>query len=169
MFFPTDLDELSVTINDRNIVSLPPNLKRLQVVTTHRTTNLTGQKMLNLKNLQLCFPNIRTFGEAKIIAPNLEVLDLECYKLTSFDDLKSLRFLKSLNFVGCVFPVSLFKQVYFPELESFKYEGTVPLFLTKSQRSIRQCLKNLKSIIKIFSKYEEIENNQCKVFGYQLK
>ena len=73
--------------------------------------------MLNLKNLQLCFPNIRTFGEAKIIAPNLEVLDLECYKLTSFDDLKSLRFLKSLNFVGCVFPVSLFKQVYFPELE----------------------------------------------------
>lgn len=145
-FFPTDLDELSVTINDRNIVSLPPNLKRLQVLTTHRTANLTGQKMLNLKNLQLCFPNIRTFGEAKIIAPNLEVLDLECYKLTSFDDLKSLRFLKSLNFVGCVFPVSLFKQVYFPELEFFKYEGTVPLFLTKKpkiDKTVPEEFKNL--------------------------
>ena len=64
------------------------------------------------------------FDETGIIAPNLKILDLTgCFKMSNFNGLKQFQRLKRLRLKYCVYPVGLFEECSFNELESFEYIG----------------------------------------------
>ena len=79
--------------------------------------------MVNLEYLTIQLPNIRTFNETGIIAPNLKELNVRCDQLSNLEELRQFQHLKELEFGFCNYPFGLFDEDSFPELESFMCWG----------------------------------------------
>lgn len=94
------------------------------MTTSLDSANFVSEELVHLEHLQLELPNIKSFAETGIIAPNLKILKLEnCGNLVNLDTLKQFELLKHLVLKYCVYPVNLFERSSFTELESFEYTG----------------------------------------------
>ena len=76
--------------------------------------------MVNLENLLLTLPNIQTFNATGITAPNLKTLFLQCDLMNNLDDLRQFQRLNKLVLKGFYYPIGLFNEGSFPELEKFR-------------------------------------------------
>ena len=121
--FSSDLEELYVTTDNSIEVTLPPNLRKLRLYKTRGPVDLVSEELVNLEYLLLMLPNIQSFSETGINAPNLKKLILECGNLSNFDGLKQFQHLKDLEFRHLRFPITLFDDGSLPELESFACWG----------------------------------------------
>ncbi|KHC30388.1 hypothetical protein MGO_05254 [Candida albicans P76055] len=122
--FSPDLEDLRIDFNFTIQVTLTPNLRKLYITTSLDSANFVSPELVRLEYLQLQLKNIQSFDETGIIAPNLKILDLTgCFKMSNFNGLKQFQRLKRLRLKYCVYPVGLFEECLFNELESFKYIG----------------------------------------------
>ncbi|KGU24110.1 hypothetical protein MGM_05239 [Candida albicans P75063] len=122
--FSPDLEDLRIDFNFTIQVTLPPNLRKLCITTSLDSANFVSPELVRLEYLQLQLKNIQSFDETGIIAPNLKILDLTgCFKMSNFNGLKQFQRLKRLRLKYCVYPVGLFEECSFNELESFEYIG----------------------------------------------
>ena len=122
--FSPDLKDLCIRFNSTIQVTLPSNLQKLCMTTSLDSANFVSEELVHLEHLQLELPNIKSFAETGIIAPNLKILKLEkCGNLINLDTLKQFELLKHLVLKYCVYPVNLFERSSFTELESFEYTG----------------------------------------------
>ncbi|KGU20232.1 hypothetical protein MG7_05305 [Candida albicans P34048] len=122
--FSPDLEDLRIDFNFTIQVTLPPNLQKLCITTSLDSANFVSPELVRLEYLQLQLKNIQSFDETGIIAPNLKILDLTgCFKMSNFNGLKQFQRLKRLRLKYCVYPVGLFEECSFNELESFEYIG----------------------------------------------
>lgn len=120
--FSPDLEDLEIYTDQSIQVIVPPNLRRLNIRTINGLTNLVFKEMSNLEYLLLQLPNIQSFDAAEIIAPNLQRLTLSsCEKLFNFDGLRKFQHLKELKIENSNYPMDLFNEGYFPELEKLLY------------------------------------------------
>ena len=117
--FSSDLEELYVTTDNSIEVTLPPNLRKLRLYKTRGPVDLVSEELVNLEYLLLMLPNIQSFSETGINAPNLKKLILECGNLSNFDGLKQFPYLKHLEFSEVSFSMSLFDDGSFSELDTF--------------------------------------------------
>ena len=70
--FSSDLEELYVTTDNSIEVTLPPNLRKLRLYKTRGPVDLVSEELVNLEYLLLMLPNIQSFSETGINAPNLK-------------------------------------------------------------------------------------------------
>ncbi|KHC38066.1 hypothetical protein MGO_01834 [Candida albicans P76055] len=118
--FSAELEDLIIN-SDRSIqVTLPPNLQKLEVYAFQSSVHFISEKMVNLEYLTIQLPNIRTFNETGIIAPNLKELKVRCDQLSNLEELRQFQHLKELEFGFCNYPFGLFNEGSFPELEKFR-------------------------------------------------
>ena len=89
-------------------MTLPPNLRKLNIEVTLGSVGFISEEMVNLEYLLLKLPNIQSFDKTGINAPNLKKLVLECESLSNFDGLKQFPYLKHLEFSEVSFSMSLF-------------------------------------------------------------
>ena len=118
--FSAELEDLIIN-SDRSIqVTLPPNLQKLEVYAFLNSVHFISEEMVNLEYLTIQLPNIRTFNETGIIAPNLKELNVRCDQLSNLEELRQFQHLKELEFEFCNYPFGLFNEGSFPELEKFR-------------------------------------------------
>ena len=118
--FSAELEDLIIN-SDRSIqVTLPPNLQKLEVYAFQSSVHFISEKMVNLEYLTIQLPNIRSFDETGIIAPNLKELKVRCDQLSNLEELRQFQHLKELEFGFCNYPFGLFNEGSFPELEKFR-------------------------------------------------
>ena len=118
--FSAELEDLIIN-SDRSIqVTLPPNLQKLEVYAFLNSVHFISEEMVNLEYLTIQLPNIRTFNETGIIAPNLKELNVRCDQLSNLEELRQFQHLKELEFGFCNYPFGLFNEGSFPELEKFR-------------------------------------------------
>ncbi|KGR14979.1 hypothetical protein MG3_01855 [Candida albicans P78048] len=118
--FSAELEDLIIN-SDRSIqVTLPPNLQKLEVYAFQSSVHFISEKMVNLEYLTIQLPNIRSFDETGIIAPNLKELNVRCDQLSNLEELRQFQHLKELEFGFCNYPFGLFNEGSFPELEKFR-------------------------------------------------
>ena len=118
--FSAELEDLIIN-SDRSIqVTLPPNLQKLEVYAFLDSVHFISEEMVNLEYLTIQLPNIRTFNETGIIAPNLKELNVRCDQLSNLEELRQFQHLKELEFEFCNYPFGLFNEGSFPELEKFR-------------------------------------------------
>ncbi|KHC72352.1 hypothetical protein MGI_01837 [Candida albicans P75016] len=118
--FSAELEDLIIN-SDRSIqVTLPPNLQKLEVYAFSNSVHFISEEMVNLEYLTIQLPNIRTFNETGIIAPNLKELNVRCDQLSNLEELRQFQHLKELEFEFCNYPFGLFNEGSFPELEKFR-------------------------------------------------
>ena len=116
--FSSDLEELRIHTIWPIQVTLPPNLQKLEISTNLSSVDFVSEELIHLKNLLLQLPNIQSFAETGIIAPNLQTLVLNsCKKMSNFDDLRQLEHLKQLKVDSSKYPIGLFSNGSFPKLE----------------------------------------------------
>ena len=72
--FSADLEDLIIYTNRSIQMTLPPNLRKLDISAFNSLVNFISQQMVNLENLLLTLPNIQTFNATGITAPNLKTL-----------------------------------------------------------------------------------------------
>lgn len=114
MFSP-DLEDLRIYTERSMQVILPPNLRKLAIVTESYPISFISEEMVNLKHLLLLWPGMLSFEQTGIEAPNLETLILESINVADFTGLQNLEHLKQLEVVQSIFPIGLFNEG-FPEL-----------------------------------------------------
>ena len=118
--FSAELEDLIIN-SDRSIqVTLPPNLQKLEVYAFLNSVHFISEEMVNLEYLTIQLPNIRSFNETGIIAPNLKELNVRCDQLSNLEELRQFQHLKELEFEFCNYPFGLFNEGSFPELEKFR-------------------------------------------------
>ena len=118
--FSAELEDLIIN-SDRSIqVTLPPNLQKLEVYAFLNSVHFISEEMVNLEYLTIQLPNIRSFDETGIIAPNLKELNVRCDQLSNLEELRQFQHLKELEFGFCNYPFGLFNEGSFPELEKFR-------------------------------------------------
>ena len=102
--------------------------------------------MVNLEYLTIQLPNIRTFNETGIIAPNLKELNVRCDQLSNLEELRQFQHLKELEFEFCNYPFGLFNEGSFPELEKFRCRECSFLASEDFDNSLLTFPPNLKSL-----------------------
>ncbi|KGQ96166.1 hypothetical protein MG1_03645 [Candida albicans GC75] len=117
--FSSDLEDLYISTRESIQVTLPPNLRKLEIHAPQSSVDLVSEEMVNLEYLNLVLSNIRSLDEAEIIAPNLRKLILECNNFSNLNGLKQFRHLRYLELRHLRFPITLFDNGSLPELESF--------------------------------------------------
>ncbi|KGR15112.1 hypothetical protein MG9_03571 [Candida albicans P37037] len=117
--FSSDLEDLHVFSEESIQMTLPPNLRKLNIEVTSGSVGFISEEMVNLEYLSLKLPNIQSFDKTGINAPNLKKLVLECESLSNFDGLKQFPYLKHLEFSEVSFSMSLFDDGSFSELDTF--------------------------------------------------
>ena len=117
--FSSDLEDLHVFSEESIQMTLPPNLRKLNIEVTLGSVGFISEEMVNLEYLLLKLPNIQSFDKTGINAPNLKKLVLECESLSNFDGLKQFPYLKHLEFSEVSFSMSLFDDGSFSELDTF--------------------------------------------------
>ena len=117
--FSSDLEDLYISARESIQVTLPPNLRKLLISAGPSLVDLVSEEMVNLEYFLLMFPNIQSFSETGIIAPNLKNLVLIHCHISNYDGLKQFQHLKDLELKCLSFPMSLFNDGCLPELESF--------------------------------------------------
>ena len=118
--FSAELEDLIIN-SDRSIqVTLPPNLQKLEVYAFLNSVHFISEEMVNLEYLTIQLPNIRSFNETGIIAPNLKELNVRCDQLSNLEELRQFQHLKELEFGFCNYPFGLFNEGSFPKLEKFR-------------------------------------------------
>ena len=118
--FSADLEDLIIYTNRSIQMTLPPNLRKLEISAFNSLVNFISQQMVNLENLLLTLPNIQTFNATGITAPNLKTLFLQCDLMNNLDDLRQFQRLNNLVLKGFYYPIGLFNEGSFPELEKFR-------------------------------------------------
>ena len=118
--FSADLEDLIIYTNRSIQMTLPPNLRKLDISAFNSLVNFISQQMVNLENLLLTLPNIQTFNATGITAPNLKTLFLQCDLMNNLDDLRQFQRLNNLVLKGFYYPIGLFNEGSFPELEKFR-------------------------------------------------
>ncbi|KAF6065329.1 hypothetical protein FOB64_005076 [Candida albicans] len=118
--FSADLEDLIIYTNRSIQMTLPPNLRKLDISAFNSSVNFISQQMVNLENLSLTLPNIQTFNATGITAPNLKTLFLQCDSMNNLDDLRQFQRLNNLVLKGFYYPIGLFNEGSFPELEKFR-------------------------------------------------
>ncbi|KHC55438.1 Hap43p-repressed protein [Candida albicans P75010] len=122
--FSPDLEDLRIDFNFRLQLTLPPNLRKLTIRTSLHSAYFISDEMVKLEYLQLELPQIESFEETGIVAPNLKTLILtNCAKLSDFRNLEQFQNLKYFFLTNCGYPFGLFKEDSFPMLERFEYDG----------------------------------------------
>ncbi len=122
--FTSDLEDL--TIEDRHFIqmTLPSSLRRLSINTDMVSVNIISEELVNLEYLELKNLRIPFINEIGIVAPNLKTLDLEeCRNTINLYGLREFQKLKHLSLKQCAYPIGLFEENFFPELESFEFSG----------------------------------------------
>ena len=99
-------------------MTLPLNLRKL-CITSLDSAEFISDEMVRLEYLQLELPQMESFEETGIVAPNLKTTD--CEKLSDFRNLEQFK-LKVLFLTNCGYPFGLFKD-NFSMLERFEYDG----------------------------------------------
>ncbi|KHC38682.1 hypothetical protein W5O_03653 [Candida albicans Ca6] len=117
--FSSDLEDLYISTRESIQVTLPPNLRKLEIHAPQSSVDLVSEEMVNLEYLNLVLSNIRSLDEAEIIAPNLRKLILECNNFSNLNGSKQFRHLRYLELRHLRFPIALFDNGSLPELESF--------------------------------------------------
>ncbi|KHC35260.1 hypothetical protein MGO_03611, partial [Candida albicans P76055] len=117
--FSSDLEDLYISTRESIEVTLPPNLRKIEIHAPQSSVDLVSEEMVNLEYLNLVLSNIRSLDEAEIIAPNLRKLILECNNFSNLNGLKQFRHLRYLELRHLRFPITLFDNGSLPELESF--------------------------------------------------
>ncbi|KGU28176.1 hypothetical protein MGM_03646 [Candida albicans P75063] len=117
--FSSDLEDLYISTRESIQVTLPPNLRKLEIHAPQSSVDLVSEEMVNLEYLNLVLSNIRSLDEAEIIAPNLRKLILECNNFSNLNGSKQFRHLRYLELRHLRFPITLFDNGSLPELESF--------------------------------------------------
>ena len=117
--FSSDLEDLYISARESIQVTLPSNLRKLLISAGPSLVDLVSEEMVNLEYFLLMFPNIQSFSETGIIAPNLKKLVLIHCHISNYDGLKQFQHLKDLELKCLSFPMSLFNDGCLPELESF--------------------------------------------------
>ena len=103
--FSAELEDLIIN-SDRSIqVTLPPNLQKLEVYAFLNSVHFISEEMVNLEYLTIQLPNIRTFNETGIIAPNLKELNVRCDQLSNLEELRQFQHLKELEFDFVIIPL----------------------------------------------------------------
>ena len=123
MFSP-DLEDLRIYTERSMQVILPPNLRKLAIVTESYPISFISEEMVNLKHLLLLWPGMLSFEQTGIEAPNLETLILESINVADFTGLQNLEHLKQLEVVQSIFPIGLFNEG-FPELEMLLFSDCI--------------------------------------------
>ena len=118
--FSADLEDLIIYTNRSIQMTLPPNLRKLDISAFNSLVNFISQQMVNLENLLLTLPNIQTFNATGITAPNLKTLFLQCDLMNNLDDLRQFQRLNNLVLKGFYYPIGLFNEGSFSELEKFR-------------------------------------------------
>ena len=118
--FSSDLENLLLYTKRSIQVTLPPNLQKLEVYAFQSSVHFISEEMVNLEYLTIQLPNIRSFNETGIIAPNLKELNVRCDQLSNLEELRQFQHLKELEFGFCNYPFGLFNEGSFPELEKFR-------------------------------------------------
>ncbi|KGR02213.1 hypothetical protein MG3_06009, partial [Candida albicans P78048] len=122
--FSPDLEDLRIDFNFIIQVTLTPNLRKLYITTSLDSANFVSPELVKLEYLQLELPQIESFEETGIVAPNLKTLILtNCAKLSDFRNLEQFQNLKYFFLTNCGYPFGLFKEDSFPMLERFQYDG----------------------------------------------
>ena len=70
--FSSDLENLLLYTKRSIEVTLPQTLRKLEVYAFQSSVHFISEEMVNLEYLTIQLPNIRTFNETGIIAPNLK-------------------------------------------------------------------------------------------------
>ena len=90
--FSPDLKDLRVYFNFTIQVTLPPNLRKLCITTSLDSAEFISDEMVKLEYLQLELPQMESFEETGIVAPNLKTLILtDCEKLSDFRNLEQFQ------------------------------------------------------------------------------
>ena len=108
--FSADLEDLIIYTNRSIQMTLPPNLRKLDISAFNSLVNFISQQMVNLENLLLTLPNIQTFNATGITAPNLKTLFLQCDLMNNLDDLRQFQRLNKLVLKGFYYPIGLFNE-----------------------------------------------------------
>lgn len=143
--FSSDLEDLKIVTNRLIEVTLPPILRKLEILAELVSVNVISEELFNLEYLVLKLPNIQSFDETGIIAPNLQKLTLHsCEKLSNFEGLRQFRHLKHLEFQQSNYPIGLFNEDSFLKLENLQcLECRIPS-LEGSDNSLLTFPPNLK-------------------------
>ena len=126
-------------------VTLPPNLRKLEIHAPQSSVDLVSEETVNLEYLNLVLSNIRSLDEAEIIAPNLRKLILECNNFSNLNGLKQFRHLRYLELRHLRFPITLFDNGSLPELEVL-YVGIARFTMQEILQVIINFPPNLKTL-----------------------
>ena len=144
--FSFDLENLLLYTKRSIEVTLPQTLRKLEVYAFLNSVHFISEEMVNLEYLTIQLPNIRSFDETGIIAPNLKELNVRCDQLSNLEELRQFQHLKELEFGFCNYPFGLFDEDSFPELESFMCWGCYILDSEDCHNSSLIFPRNLKQL-----------------------
>ena len=95
--FSSDLENLLLYTKRSIEVTLPQTLRKLEVYAFQSSVHFISEEMVNLEYLTIQLPNIRTFNETGIIAPNLKELNVRCDQLSNLEELRQFQHLKRIR------------------------------------------------------------------------
>ena len=145
--FPASLEDLQIKTRLLTGVILPPTLRRLCLVTHLKQIEISSEGMPILEYLLLELPCIDVLNNNQIIAPNLKTLHLKkCLSMRGYNGLKKFQHLKHLKIKRCAFPIGLFEEFQFPELEIFTYNGHDRVYLKDAYNPRLPFPRNLKCL-----------------------
>ena len=112
--FSSDLENLLLYTKRSIEVTLPQTLRKLEVYAFQSSVHFISEEMVNLEYLTIQLPNIRSFNETGIIAPNLKELNVRCDQLSNLEELRQFQHLKELEFDFVIIPLGCLMKILFP-------------------------------------------------------
>ncbi|KAL1574103.1 hypothetical protein MG5_06285 [Candida albicans P57072] len=145
--FPDSLEELLIDTSVNISVIPSPSLRELSLITFSNNVNFMFQEMSKLEYLWIQIPDFESFNDIGILAPNINTLELsDCYHMNNFGELTQFQHLKHLKIKRCAFPIGLFEEFQFPELEIFTYNGHDRVYLKDAYNPRLPFPRNLKCL-----------------------